>query len=377
MGRAAPDYHGTVDPLTHSLVGAAMARTSLGRTTGLAGAALIVGANLPDIDVVSLFLGSDTGYAFRRGWTHGPLAILVLPPLWTALLLLYDRRRRRRGDSGREAAAGRLLALTYLGCLTHPLLDWLNTYGVRLLMPFDGSWYYGDTLFIVDPWLWLILGAAAFLGSDRRGMPWGWALLAVACSAVVFAAGGAVPGAAKVAFVAGVGAIALLRQRTGGGAWVRTATIGLALAVTYIAAMKASTLATIPTIRAELQAAGITDVRRMMIGAVPANPFRRNIVVETATSYHHGRFRWLPSPTFVFDRAGIDHPPDTEVVRAAFEAPAVRGFVGWARFPFVRVEETPGGHTVHILDARYARRNSRGFGSTSVDLDAELRPRPP
>ena len=59
------------------------------------------------------------------------------------------------------------------------------------------------------------------------------------------------------------------------------------------------------------------------------------------------------------------------------ERAAVRGFVGWARFPFVRVDATPGGHTVHILDARYARRNSRGFGSTSVDLDAELRPRPP
>jgi inner membrane protein len=373
----APDYHGLVDPLTHSLVGAALTRTSLGRTTGLAGAALIVGANLPDIDVVSLFLGSDTGYAFRRGWTHGPLGILLLPPLWTALLVLYDRRRRRRGTSGLPAPAGRLLALTYVGCLTHPLLDWLNTYGVRLLMPFDGSWYYGDTLFIIDPWLWLILGGAAYLGSDRRGVPWGWALLATVCSAVVFAAGGAVPSAAKVTFVAGVGAIALMRQPAGSGASVRTATVGLALAVTYVAAMKASTLATIPTIRAELQEAGIVDVRRMMIGAVPANPFRRNVVVETATSYHRGRFRWLPSPTFAVDRTGIDRPPDSPLVRAAFEAPSVRGFLGWARFPFVRVEETPGGHIVHILDARYAGPNARGFGTTSVELDTELRPRTP
>ena len=34
--------------------------------------------------------------------------------------------------------------------LGQPLLDWLNTYGVRFLMPFDGTWFYGDALFIID-----------------------------------------------------------------------------------------------------------------------------------------------------------------------------------------------------------------------------------
>ena len=30
-------------------------------------------------------------------------------------------------------------------------------------MPFDERWFYGDTLFIIDPWIWLGLGGALFL----------------------------------------------------------------------------------------------------------------------------------------------------------------------------------------------------------------------
>jgi len=36
----------------------------------------------------------------------------------------------------------------------HPTLDWLNTYGMRWLMPFSGRWFYGDAVFIVDPGCW-------------------------------------------------------------------------------------------------------------------------------------------------------------------------------------------------------------------------------
>ena len=37
-------------------------------------------------------------------------------------------------------------------------MDVLNSYGVRLLMPFSGRWFYGDALYIVDPWLYLAAG---------------------------------------------------------------------------------------------------------------------------------------------------------------------------------------------------------------------------
>src|SRR5687767_12222421 len=83
-----------MDPLTHTLVGANLAATRLGEKTRLATAAFVLGANLPDIDSWYYFTGQgDFALGFRRGWTHGVLALLVLPLLQTALLLLYARLR--------------------------------------------------------------------------------------------------------------------------------------------------------------------------------------------------------------------------------------------------------------------------------------------
>ena len=31
-------------------------------------------------------------------------------------------------------------------------------------MPFRETWYYGDSVFIMDPWLWLILGTGWLIG---------------------------------------------------------------------------------------------------------------------------------------------------------------------------------------------------------------------
>ena len=64
-----------MDPLTHTLVGASLASSKLGEKTRYATAALVIGANLPDIDVLSYFAGGDAALGFRRGWTHGVLAL--------------------------------------------------------------------------------------------------------------------------------------------------------------------------------------------------------------------------------------------------------------------------------------------------------------
>ena len=70
-------------------------------------------------------------------------------------------RWARAGDTG--GASCRLTSARVLG---HPLLDWLNTYGVRFLMPFDGTWFYGDALFIIDPGVWLLAGLTVVLASS-------------------------------------------------------------------------------------------------------------------------------------------------------------------------------------------------------------------
>ena len=67
-----------------------------------------------------------------------------------------------------------LFALSFIGCLTHPALDWLNVYGIRLLEPFSSQWFYGDTLFIIDVWLWALLGFATWfsLRREKKGGEW-------------------------------------------------------------------------------------------------------------------------------------------------------------------------------------------------------------
>ena len=105
----------------------------------------------------------------------------------------------------RPARAGPLVALSYLAVLTHPALDWLNTYGIRLLMPFDSRWFYGDALFIIDPWLWLVAGTAVVLAYTRSVLGiTAWFVVGLALTALLsgFAV---VPPASRLVWVVGVG----------------------------------------------------------------------------------------------------------------------------------------------------------------------------
>src|SRR5690606_29222719 len=118
---------------------------------------------------------------------HGILAMLVLPLLLTGAMLLWHRWRA--GHPGAPAATHAsasppfnpraILLLSCIALLSHPLLDWMNTYGVRLLMPFDGRWFYGDTLFIVEPWFWLLTAVGVVVArSASRPAIAGWLVLA-------------------------------------------------------------------------------------------------------------------------------------------------------------------------------------------------------
>lgn len=167
-----------MDNLTHSFTGALIGQTGLKRKTGLAMPALIIGANLPDVDAACFFWLEGTEHlAFRRGITHGPIALVLLPMVLAGLLWLWDRWQASRGKrpEGRlPVHFGWLYALSLIGCLTHPALDWMNVYGVRLLEPFSSQWFYGDVLFIIDLWLWLAMGIGLWLSlrREKRGGDW-------------------------------------------------------------------------------------------------------------------------------------------------------------------------------------------------------------
>ena len=159
-----------MDNLTHSLIEAALGQAGLKRKTGLAIPALIIAANLPDIDAGCAIYGIES-LSMRRGITHGPIALLVLPVLLAGAIWWFDRWQMRRGkrpEARLPVRFGWLLGLCYIGALTHPLFDWFNNYGIRLLEPFSSQWFYGDTLFIIDPWIIAMLGAGIWFSLRRE-----------------------------------------------------------------------------------------------------------------------------------------------------------------------------------------------------------------
>jgi len=160
-----------VDNLTHSLVAAVMGRMGLKRMSPRAMPAMIIAANLPDIDsFVAGAIGCEP-IAEHRGFTHGPLGIVLMALLAVAIMLGWERLRP--GKEG-PIRLGGLFVAAYLAALSHPLLDLMNTYGTRVLDPFSNRWFYADTLFIMDPWIWiaLILGLEMSWRAERLGRNW-------------------------------------------------------------------------------------------------------------------------------------------------------------------------------------------------------------
>lgn len=365
-----------MDPLAHTLAGATLAETRLKETTAMASPALILGANAPDIDAVTMFISRDLSLGFRRGWTHGVLAMVVLPLVLTALLLLLDRLVARLRGREPAARAGPLLGLSSLAVLTHPLLDWLNTYGVRFLMPFDGTWFYGDALFVVDPWVWLLTGTTVVLAhSASRAGAGAWVVLGVATTSLVTGFEVAPP-AARLLWCVGVACIIWLRLA---GRWrghlPRLALICLSAVATYIVVMVAASRVAEQQVAAWLAERDDDAVAEVMASPAPGNPFRRDIVVADAEHYHFLDLDWLAAEPVRIAARSIERGPRGPVIEAALSAPHVQGLAAWIRFPAYVVEETPEGYRVSISDARYASRVGTGLGAAVVELDHDLRVR--
>jgi inner membrane protein len=312
-----------MDNLCHTLVGAAMGEAGLSRRSRFATTALVIAANLPDVDVL-VFATNTPSVAFRRGWTHGVGAQLLLPLLLAGALWLVARRAPPVGHAGAPLRMGWVLALSYLGVSSHVALDYLNTYGIRLLTPFDWRWFYGDAVFIIDPWLWLMLGLGVwFARRKRRVLPAAAAL----CAATLYV--GVMVGAARSA-----------------RSVVLTAWTG--------------------------SAGG--PPRALMVGPVPLNPFAREVIVDAGDHYRRARFAWPSSVVFSEARiAKNDHRPE---VGPASGAPNVRGFLVWSRFPFWVFESVEGGTRVTVTDARFMARGAMFSASTVVNPPRAPRPEP-
>ena len=364
-----------MDPIAHSLVGGMLAETGLRDRTRLATLTLVVGANLPDLDGLSYFISGDLALEVRRGWTHGVLAMAVLPVLLAASMYGLGRLLPS-GDPSARPSLRALAALSYLSVLTHPALDWLNAYGVRLLMPFDGRWFYGDSLFIVDPWFWLMAGTAVATAHLRT---WRGRIGCVAVAALltlVVLTQGMVPRSGRVVWIVALIALAL-GHAAGALRHTRRVAVAMAAALSiYVASMAVATHRADARARVFLAARGI-EVSDIAALPVAANPFVRDVIAVAADRYVFVRIDWLAADVASFSDAPIARTAPDPIVAAALASPQVAGLRGWLRYPAFESRTIRNGYRVLIKDVRFSRMRNAGIGYEEVDLNLDLTPKYP
>lgn len=295
-----------MDNFTHTMAGWAIGQAGLKSKSrkGLAG--LMLGASAPDIDVFFGWVPWEP-LATHRGVTHSLVGgVIVLPVMLWGLLLLLDRWQVRRGThfkSGLALNPKWLLALCYIGALTHPLLDLQTTYAVQLLSPFSGRWFHSDSLFIIDwvVWLVLIFGIARSQG----------------------------------------------REAAGEGNAGRPALIALVIVFAYIC----FNLGVTATAKGLLKARH-PDATRIFASPPPGRFWDRALVWRTGDRI--GRAQWTFAGGLSADKPLVkDGMADPAVRRAFATDPGLRDFLNWSVLPVALVTCSGATGKVLIVDARY------------------------
>ncbi len=161
-----------MDNITHSLTGLALSRAGLERFSPRAAWLLLLSANAPDSDIVYATQGAFSHLEHHRGYTHCLLGMPVMAALSVLVIAAAFRQR---------LPWLRAWILCVIGVSSHLLLDWTNSYGIRLLLPFSSRWFHLDINGLYDDWILLVLIFAAvwpfFVGlinreiGDRRSSP--------------------------------------------------------------------------------------------------------------------------------------------------------------------------------------------------------------
>lgn len=313
-----------MDNLTHTLTGLMLSRAGINRWCPRATAILLISSNFPDIDAVYSYGGSLDYLDHHRGITHALLAVPVLAALAAVIVRVAGRRRL---PWARAVIAG------CAGVLSHLLLDFTNTYGVRLLLPFSSEWLRLDITNVVDLWIWALLTLCV-----------AGPLLSRLVSSEIGAKPGTGRGAAIFALLA-------LSCYEGGRYLIHQRAVNVLESYNY---------------------AGSAPRR---VGAFPdfANPFSWNTVVETPKAALIQRINLLQP----YDPAGgapFYYPRQTEALEAARRTDVFQRYLRFAQFPFWQVSpvaQPEGGVRVEAMDLRFGTPPAPRFVATAI-LDSAL-----
>lgn len=210
-----------MDNITHTIVGtligeaaarvAPAERSTLPATTrrNMCVTLAAIGSNLPDTDLLYSFFGGKLNYLLHhRGHTHTILIALLLGAAVLAITRWWLRRRGLQASSQDYALLAGVLLFTPL---LHIAMDFTNNYGVHPFWPLDNRWFYGDSVFIIEPLLWAACAPLAFIFKTRVARFAVLMLMAAAIALAFFS--GMVPPGLAAAYALLVAGMLLIGQR--------------------------------------------------------------------------------------------------------------------------------------------------------------------
>ena len=311
-----------MDPLTHTATGLLLSRAGLNRWTPRAAPLLMLAANAPDIDIVTLGGGPLNYLHYHRHLTHSLLAM----PVMAILPVLLVRAVSRKPVHWLGAFAAAMIAVA-----SHLLLDFTNVYGIRLLLPFSSEWLRLDLTGLFDLWIW-----AAFL--------------------LAFA------GPALARMVSSEISSGKMRPHHYGQGW---AIFALSFLLLYDGGRAALHSRAVAALNARLYR-GETPLRVL---AVPGfNPFDWRGVVEARDFYAVSDVNVMddfnPDRAAIFYKAGPD-----PAVAAARRTRTFQVFVDFDQFPLWKVtdaEQPEGAKQVELVDMRFGTPGQPGFTTTAL-----------
>ncbi|MBM3724065.1 MAG: metal-dependent hydrolase [Acidobacteria bacterium] len=315
-----------MDNLTHTLTGLLLSRAGFNRLTPNASLLMMVAANVPDIDIVATAGGSLVYLEYHRHLTHA-VAAAPLMALAGVAITRFVLRRAVPWIPGLMAASAAVAS--------HLLLDWTNTYGIRLGLPFSDRWFALGWTNVVDFLLWTVLLFAA-----------GWPLLSRLVSQEIGAK--STPGRG----------LAIL-----GLCFAALSNYGRGVAQGRAEDLLASRLY-----------AGQTPVR-VAAWPDPVNPLRWLGLVETAGAFHCTPVN-LASEFDPEDGVALYKAPSSPALEAARRTATFEKFLAFSTVTLWTVLPPPSGEPGYLVEARDLRFGCREPRFRArVEFDPALRVR--
>jgi inner membrane protein len=296
---------------THTFVGVAIARAGTDKWARNAMITAVVASNFPDIDSIAGLWGTAAYLDHHRGITHSLIGVPIFALILSGVIYLFSEK------------FWRTYAIALIAMASHPALDFLNSYGVRPFLPWSNRWYYGDIVFIIDPYLDLILLIGILAGS--------W-----------------------------------LSKRKRTATW-----LSLLAAALYIGArVELHTMAASNVVDRPAQIPQVTKS-----AVLPEmNPALWLAIIETQE-----KTTQFPIPAFGNRVDGDDrfvqltNDPFDEVVIEAATARSAAALLRFARFPVARVERLGSEYRITFLDFRFYRDTTKTALASKVTLDQSMR----